>query len=226
MFLKLSQVVANSGGPDSTCLLFLLNRHLKEVKDSRNNFPKRLVSLTVDHDLQSSSSEMAKHAANVANVLGAEHITEKLSWGQHGSPPKPSPSDKIEGIARMMRYRVVFEQLKNLKANSVAFGHHLDDQVETMLMRLGRGASTYGLAAMRPCRRWGMGSGSQEQYGLEGLSKWIIRPLLSFGKVWKNNLSSVLLYLLLVSRIEFLRRAKKIIYLTLQILQISNQRSH
>jgi tRNA(Ile)-lysidine synthase len=176
--------VANSGGPDSTCLLFLLNRHLNEAKDySPKDFSKRLVSFTVDHDLQPSSSEMAKHAANIASSLGVAHITKKLPWGQHGLPPKPGPDDKIEGSARMMRYKVIFEQLKNLEADGVAFGHHLDDQVETMLMRLGRGAGKYGLAAMRPCRRWGMGNNSQEQYGLEGLTKWIIRPLLSFGKV-------------------------------------------
>jgi tRNA(Ile)-lysidine synthase len=178
------QVVANSGGPDSTCLLFLLKRHLSEAKASpRRVLPKRLVSFTVDHDLQTSSSEMARHAANFAKSLGVEHITEKLPWGQHGLPPKPGPGDRMEGIARMMRYKVIFKQLKSPEANAVAFGHHLDDQVETMLMRLGRGAGKYGLAAMRPCRRWGMGNNTQEQYGLEGLSKWIIRPLLSFEKV-------------------------------------------
>jgi tRNA(Ile)-lysidine synthase TilS/MesJ len=128
---------------------------------------------------------MAKQAGRIANSLGVEHITMKLPWGQHGLPPKPGPGDKIEGIARMMRYNVIFNQLKTLEADAVAFGHHLDDQVETMLMRLGRGATTYGLAAMRPCRRWGMGTNSQEQYGLEGLSKWIVRPLLSFGKVYE-----------------------------------------
>ena len=181
--------MANSGGPDSTCLLFLLNRHLNGAKDhSRNDLPKRLVSFTVDHDLQASSSEMARHAANVAKSLGVEHITKKLPWGQHGLHQKPRPSEKIEGVARIMRYSVFFEQLKTLGADTVAFGHHLDDQVETMLMRLGRGASKYGLAAMRPCRRWGMGGDSQEQYGLDGLSKWIVRPLLSFEKVYEQSI--------------------------------------
>ena len=124
---------------------------------------------------------MAHHAENVARSFSLSHITANLPWGQHGLPPRPEPGEKIEGTARMMRYNIIFEQLKNLDAGAVALGHHLDDQVETMLMRLGRGAGMYGLAAMRPCRRWGMGS--DFQYGLEGLSKWIIRPLLSFSKV-------------------------------------------
>jgi tRNA(Ile)-lysidine synthase len=218
--------VANSGGPDSTCLLFLLNRHLNQAKDhSRIDLPKRLVSFTVDHDLQASSSDMASQAANVANSLGVEHITERLPWGQHGLPPKPGPGDKIEGIARMMRYKVIFKHLKHLEADAVAFGHHLDDQVETMLMRLGRGASNYGLAAMRPCRRWGMGNNSQEQYGLEGLSKWIIRPLLSFEKVYEVHFILPPLLLTIMSRIGFSRLAKTTSYPTLEILQISSRKS-
>jgi tRNA(Ile)-lysidine synthetase-like protein len=190
--------------------LFLFNHYLKEAKDySRNDFPKRLVSVTVDHDLQASSSEMAKHAANVANSLGVDHITEKLPWGRHGLPSKPGPGDKIEGIARMMRYKAIFEQLKSLQSDAVALGHHLDDQVETMLMRLGRGATTYGLAAMRPCRRWGMGGKSQEAYGLEGLSKWIARPLLSFGKVSETQYTLRILLLIIIVKDRILATCKE-----------------
>lgn len=129
---------------------------------------------------------MAQHAATLAESLGVEHVTMKLPWGQENYPPKPGPDEKMEEIARDMRQRIFFGHMKNMNANSLALGHHADDQVETMLMRLGRGSTQFGLSGMRPCRRWGMGSGKPEDdeaYGIHGLRKWIVRPLLGVGKV-------------------------------------------
>jgi tRNA(Ile)-lysidine synthase len=165
-----------------------LNQYIKgrlEIK-KKHDKPSRIVSLTVDHDLQESSSAMAQHAATLAESLGVEQITTKLPWGQENYPPKPGPDEKMEEIARDMRQRIFFGHMKSLNVNSLALGHHADDQVETMLMRLGRGSTQFGLSGMRPCRRWGMGSGKPEDdeaYGIHGLRKWIVRPLLGVGKV-------------------------------------------
>lgn len=129
---------------------------------------------------------MANHAARIAAQLGVQHITTKLPWGEGIHPQKPGPKEKIEERARDMRYAVLLNNLISLNANSLALGHHLDDQVETMLMRLGRGSSGLGLAGMRPCRRWGMGTreeGHLVVQQLEKMRKWILRPLLSVGKV-------------------------------------------
>jgi len=125
---------------------------------------------------------MAERAGNVAKSLGVEHATVKLPWGWNNFHPKPGPNDKIEGVARDMRYKVFFKYMRMRGATAVALGHHADDQVETMLMRLGRGSSAYGLAAMKSCRRWGMGD-SFARYGYEGMRNWIVRPLLPFDKV-------------------------------------------
>ena len=125
---------------------------------------------------------MAKRAGNIAKSLEVEHATLKLPWGQNNFHPKPGPNEKIEGIARAMRYKVLFKYMKTRGATAVALGHHADDQVETMLMRLGRGSSAYGLAAMKSCRRWGMGD-SFARFGFEGMRNWIVRPLLPFDKV-------------------------------------------
>lgn len=69
----------------------------------------------------------------------------------------------------------------------IAFGHHADDQVETALLRMSNGSSQYGLAGMRPCRRWGMGFGNESSglawAGHLGMKKWIIRPFLQMPKV-------------------------------------------
>lgn len=125
---------------------------------------------------------MSQHAANVAESLGVEHITTKLSWGDL----KPAPHEKIEEKARYMRQMALFQCLNKNNANALAFGHHVDDQVETMFMRLGRGSGQLGLAGMRPCRRWGMGTGdrgSDDLYAIEGMRKWVVRPLLGVSKV-------------------------------------------
>lgn len=128
---------------------------------------------------------MAEHAARSAGLLNIKHITAKLPWGQGNYSLRPGMYDKIEEKAREMRQLVLFEQMKKLGANAIAFGHHADDQVETMLMRLGRGSSTQGLAGMRPCRRWGMGSRESyaKAFAIEGMRKWIVRPLLRVEKV-------------------------------------------
>jgi len=135
---------------------------------------------------------MARQAATLAESLGVEHITTKLPWAQGVYPPKPGHDEKMEEAARDMRQRILFGHMKNLNANSLALGHHADDQVETMLMRLGRGSTQFGLSGMRPCRRWGMGSGKPEDdevYGIHGLRKWIVRPLLGVEKVSRHFFS-------------------------------------
>ncbi|KAF8350504.1 hypothetical protein F5887DRAFT_1058581 [Amanita rubescens] len=150
----LYKCVANSGGPDSTCLLFLLHRYLKD----HGNGVQRLMSISVDHDLQPSSSAMAE--------------SSKVPWS---TPPGE------EEIARVAR----FEMLLRSMGSVIALGHHADDQVETALMRFGMGSTVLGAAGMKVCRRWGMGGPTADSLGwagMDGMDKWIIRPLLDVTK--------------------------------------------
>ncbi|KAF7440192.1 hypothetical protein PC9H_000536 [Pleurotus ostreatus] len=176
--------VANSGGPDSSCLLFLLHE-LMQATVGATSLPKKVVSLTVDHGLQAESALMAEQAAGVASKLGVEHHTVKIPWGETPFPPIPAGDNAFESIARLARFRVLFEAMKKTGALVLALGHHADDQVETSLIRIAKGTTEMGAGGMRKCRRWGMGLGKEGDLGwtgYEGMSRWMVRPLLSVRK--------------------------------------------
>lgn len=180
--------IANSGGPDSTCLLFLMHRLLSDEKTIGKGLPTSVVSLTVDHTLQSSSSSMANRCSKNASSLNIEHITAPIPWSEPPFPPRPSDKGAFENIARDARFHVLFELMKRMGIKTLAFGHHADDQVETSLMRLAKGTTEIGAGGMRPCRRWGMGLGRSSENelgwaGYEGMNRWIVRPLLEVSKV-------------------------------------------
>lgn len=166
-------VVANSGGPDSTCLLFLLDRYVKEHERVQ---PRRVVSWSVDHNLQPDSAGWIAHTSKFAASLGIKHLSSKIEWGASGFPAKPESGGKLELAARNARYALLYKALGDAKAGIAAFGHHADDQVETAILRALKGSSELGLAGMKPFRRFGMG------VGFGGMRKWIVRPLLEVSK--------------------------------------------
>ena len=182
--------VGNSGGPDSTCLLFLINKLLTDLRSkamTRHPMPTSVVSLSVNHNLQESSHSMAARSAANADAMGIEHLTLEIPWGTPPFSAKPTTGQAMEQTAREARYHAVFNGMTRTGALSVAFGHHADDQVETSLMRLARGTTELGAGGMRRHRRWGMGTGDVEDglgwVGHHGLNRWIVRPFLDVRKV-------------------------------------------
>ena len=180
--------LAFSGGPDSTALLFLLAGLAKENKGLSNG-PQELFSITVDHGLQASSNKMTLHCSEIASSLNIRHISVKVPWGTDPFPPLPPPQ-KLESIARNVRYHLLFQVLEDHDIPIIALGHHADDQVETALLRLAHGSTAVGAAGMRRVRKWGMGFGRGPETlgwaGHRGMKKWIIRPLLSECKVYST----------------------------------------
>ena len=136
---------------------------------------------------------MAESCAKFARSLpGVEHVTTKVPWSIPPFPRRPVPGvEAFENTARLVRYEVLFRCMNSVPpANVIALGHHADDQVETSLMRFGRGTTELGGGGMRSCRRWGMGHLDPELRentlgwsGLDGMDKWIVRPLLDVSKV-------------------------------------------
>lgn len=183
--------VANSGGPDSACLLFLLASVVRNHNGARG-LPQKVVSLHVNHALQKASFDMVHAAEQAALRAQVHHRTLNIPWGRSSYPDKPQENQPSEQIARDARYRLLFRTMIHEDLPAIAYGHHADDQVETAIMRLAMGSSDLGAAGMRPVRRWGMGESSGTQpYGPHGMSRWIVRPLLTVPKV-SQSLSSIL----------------------------------
>lgn len=124
--------LAISGGPDSLALLLL-------AAAAR---PGKVEAATVDHGLRPESAKEAAMVAEVCGKLGVPHKILKAEW-------KKKPETGIQERARMERYRLLGRWIQDAGVSALLTAHHLDDQAETMLMRLNRGAGTRGLAGIR-----------------------------------------------------------------------------
>ncbi|MBI3756684.1 MAG: tRNA lysidine(34) synthetase TilS [Deltaproteobacteria bacterium] len=142
--------VAVSGGPDSVALLGVLY----ELVWRKGG---RLTVLHVNHQLRPEADQEQQLVEKLCQQWQLPCLVETLV--------PPSPHSGIEAWAREERYRF-FHQAKTLHGlDAVAVAHTADDQAETVLFRLLRGAGPRGLAGMPPMR-----------------DGWIIRPLLTCSR--------------------------------------------
>jgi tRNA(Ile)-lysidine synthase len=133
---QLPMAVAFSGGADSTALLVACARR----------WPGQVVALHVNHGLQAAAVAFESHAQALCRQLG---VPLRLARVNARAAPGQSPED----AARIARYQA-FEALSSANQSQsaikmVAIAQHADDQVETLLLALGRGAGLPGLSAMR-----------------------------------------------------------------------------
>ncbi|WP_343343921.1 tRNA lysidine(34) synthetase TilS [Sphingomicrobium sp. XHP0239] len=125
--------VAVSGGADSLALLLM----------SHAVAPDRVRAATVDHGLRPESSAEAAFVASVCADRDIPHATLTIDWAEG------PPTANIEALARDARYERFGRWAAQHHLGYLATGHHADDQAETMLMRLARGAGLSGLAGIR-----------------------------------------------------------------------------
>ena len=153
-------VLAVSGGPDSTALLVLAARWRNALETK----PK-LIAVTVDHGLREESKREAASVGRLARKLKVPHRT--LRWT--GKKPKTG----LPQAARQARYRLLAEAARNVGASHILTAHTLDDQAETVLIRLLRGSGVTGLAAM--ARMTNLPASGESEIKL-------VRPLLDIPK--------------------------------------------
>lgn len=145
--------VAVSGGSDSLALLLLLD-------EWRGNGGPELFVVTVDHGLRPEAAHEAAEVARICAARGIPHETLRWrDWDGQGNLPDQ---------ARRARYRLMADWAEAHGLTDIAIGHTADDQAETFLMRLARGAGVDGLSAMRA--RWHQGD------------VWFHRPLLGLRR--------------------------------------------
>ena len=136
-------VVAVSGGADSTALLLAI----EELKTNNKLYTGVCVA-HLDHRLRPSSSKDAKWVADLAAKLGFRSVTGRAKVADDVLANR----DNLEQAARKARYAFLERTAKRVSASYVLTAHTMDDQAETVLMRLMRGSASLGLGGMEALR--------------------------------------------------------------------------
>ena len=124
--------IAFSGGADSTALLVACARR----------WPRVVRAIHVNHGLQSAAADFERQCESICANLEVPLTIERVD-ARHRSGDSP------EDAARVARYDAIHRAALSIDAKCVALAQHADDQVETLLLALSRGAGLAGMAGMR-----------------------------------------------------------------------------
>jgi len=135
-------IVAVSGGPDSTCLLYILNAFKEELGIT-------LVGAHINHCLRGDESDKdEEYAKRICESLDINFYSKKVDI--HRVSKEKNLSCEMAG--REVRYDFFKELITKLNASKVALAHNANDQAETILMRIMRGTGIAGMIGIRPVR--------------------------------------------------------------------------
>ena len=146
--------VAVSGGPDSVALLLL----------AAAAYPGLVHAATVDHGLRAESAAEAGFVADLCRALEVPHATLAVDVD--------TARASIQQSARAARYLALDGWMNAGRIATLATAHHIDDQAETLMMRLLRGAGVGGLAGVR----------ARTPVPAPGSGNLLIRPLLGWRR--------------------------------------------
>lgn len=146
--------IAYSGGLDSHVLLHSLVQLQKDSPDLQ------IRAIHVNHSLNSKADQWSLHCQRVCDVLNVPYIIKKIN------PEVYTNKANVEAIARAHRYEIFSALLQ--AGETLLTAHHQNDQAETVLLRLLRGAGSKGLSAIPLQRALGQGR--------------LVRPLLHISR--------------------------------------------
>lgn len=146
-------ILAFSGGADSTALASLI---------AASGQAREVLCVHVDHGLDAGSGERAAAARSIASRLALPFCLETANIRARSNQ---------EAAARRARYAALKRHVE--PGDCLLTAHHADDQVETIILRLLRGAGPGGLAGIPRQRRFGSG--------------WLARPLLDWTRAELQN---------------------------------------
>lgn len=154
-------VVAVSGGADSTALLLGLDELIK-----KEHLAVNLIVAHLDHGLRPASRKDALWVKQLAGELGYEVVSGRANLKSE----KTEKTENLEQAARDARYKFLLKTAAKKRASHVLTAHTLDDQAETVLLRLLRGSAAEGLSGTPAIRELKKGS-----------NVLLVRPLLSWA---------------------------------------------
>lgn len=131
-------LVALSGGADSVCLLHCL-------KKLESTYDIKIYAAHLNHKIRGMDAQKdAMYAAKLCDAMKVRFFVKAVDVPLYAKEQKLT----IEEAARQVRYEMLFEIKDRIHANKIAVAHNLDDQVETVMMRLLRGSGIHGLKGM------------------------------------------------------------------------------
>ncbi len=134
-------VVAVSGGPDSICLLNILNN----IKDKLNI---KIVVAHVNHSLREEANEETEYVKNFCKKLNIECYIKKVDIIEISKKNKVG----TEEAGRKERYDFFDEVFSKTKSDRIATAHNLNDNAETVLMNIIRGSGLSGIKGIEEVR--------------------------------------------------------------------------
>lgn len=136
-----SIVIGVSGGPDSICLLHILNELKQEL-----NF--KIYVAHINHMIRKEADEETEYVKEFCKNIGVECFVKKINVVKIAKESKMG----TEEAGRKIRYNFFEEVLKNTNSNKIATAHNNNDKVETIIMNILRGSGISGLKGLDPIR--------------------------------------------------------------------------